>query len=270
MGSGSGDTAPHHASSHTLMRASAVGSLKPERDIAMEEQLLALVDRELDSRAARNAAMGGASTVERVRGYSGNVLPIIGAVDLQPADRTVLRTNIHGFSDRFDSEPFPTQSAPSVRGFSVDPLPGGRIGQDELRAGPSGYSEPTVGKPGGAGVGGPESQFRNLVSEWVPSKRYTPYQKNRLKSLFETARGAIEKKCGVGFGGQHYYEDIYNEFWNREVKTLLSRRAKVLIYGERTGNDYRHLLEMNRQHLIEYFHGDVQRTDALLSWWQTQ
>jgi len=236
----------------------------------MEEQLLALVDRELASRAARNAAIGGASTVERARGYPGTGLAIIGVEDLQPADRTVLRTNVRGFSDRYSSAQFPAQPAHLVPGLSVDPLYGESIVQDELRARPSGYYEPTAGKPGGAGVREPEPQFRDLLSEWVPSKRNTPYPKFRLNSLFKIARGAIEKKSGVGFGGQNYHEDIYNEFWNREVKSLLSRRAKVLIYGERTGNDYRHLLEMNRQHLIEYFHGDVQRTDALLSWWQAQ
>ncbi|WP_285540280.1 hypothetical protein [Brucella sp. NBRC 12950] len=235
----------------------------------MEDVLLALVDRELDSRAARNAARASTSAMEILIQHPGSSLPIVGAEQQIPVRPSVLRTSFRGYVQHYDPSLFATSPAQFLRQPSVEEQ---EVIETMARAepGPSrldtsaGLNLPLVRSSS------PEPEFRNLLSAWVPSRRNSPYRRNNMKILFESASRAIENKAGSGPGHQYPNERIYSRQWNTEVTALLARRAKVLIYGEVTGSNYTSLLALNREDLIAYFHGNVQRTDHLLDWWQKQ
>jgi len=235
----------------------------------MEDELLALVDRELDSRAARNAATTTTTTIEMTSGYPDNGLPIIGAEHLRPVRSSVLRTSFRNYVRPYDPSLLTADPAQTLRNSSTEARRDILAMTNDI-PGTSSVDETVGPNLPYTHLRTPEPQFRNLLSDWRPSKKNRRCPRGEMKTYFEFASRAIENKSGIGPGIQYPSQHIYSQQWNNEVTTLLSRRAKVVIYGEITGNDYTSLLAMNREDLIEYFHGNVQRADSLLNWWQEQ
>ncbi|MDT6941011.1 hypothetical protein RI570_12745 [Brucella pseudogrignonensis] len=161
----------------------------------------------------------------------------------------------------YDRPSLPTHRNLTTNGFSIDELLGNRIASDD--------TIPRLADLVSMRPPTPDPRYRELVHhKWVPSNWDGHGGPSVYATTFNGAKKAIEENRGVGAGFQRPELSLFSRSWKSDVNTLMQRRAKVMIHGKKFNIDHSELLYKNRDHLIDYFHGDTRSVDNLLNWWE--